>query len=107
MPMGNGRLFLPVKAALRKELGKGAGDEVHLVLYPDVLRVEVPEELYACLQDEPEARLRFDALSPGNRKEYIDWIYSARRAETRAQRIGITINQLLQGIPFREKRSEW
>ena len=32
MPMGNGQLFLPVKAAIRKKIGKETGDWVQVVL---------------------------------------------------------------------------
>lgn len=33
MPMGNGKLFLPVKAEIRKKIGKKEGDWVTIVLY--------------------------------------------------------------------------
>ena len=32
MPMGNGTLFLPVKAAIRKKIGKEEGDHVQIIL---------------------------------------------------------------------------
>ena len=35
MPMGAGKLFLPVNAAIRKKIKKQAGDTVKIVLYPD------------------------------------------------------------------------
>ncbi len=35
MPMGNGHLFLPVKAEIRKKIKKQEGDYVDIVLYPD------------------------------------------------------------------------
>ena len=35
MPMGNGKLFLPVKSEIRKKIKKVAGDSVHVILYPD------------------------------------------------------------------------
>ncbi len=59
MPMGNGCLFLPVKAAIRKTIGKKAGDKVHVVLYNDDLPVSLPAELEACLRDEPLAYAAF------------------------------------------------
>jgi len=33
MPMRNGQLFLPVKAAIRKQIAKKAGDYVQVILY--------------------------------------------------------------------------
>ncbi len=35
MPMGNGDLFLPVKASIRKKINKHMGDFVHVVLYAE------------------------------------------------------------------------
>jgi hypothetical protein len=49
MPMGNGKLFLPVKAEIRKKIKKEEGDYVHVILFPDDEPLEVPDEmLCAC-----------------------------------------------------------
>ncbi|WP_439506057.1 DUF1905 domain-containing protein [Sediminibacterium sp.] len=48
MPMGNGYLFLPVKAEIRMNIKKQAGDYVKLVLFADNLLIEIPEELIQC-----------------------------------------------------------
>lgn len=40
--MGNGKLFLPVKAEIRKKIKKAEGDKVHVILYPDNEPLEVP-----------------------------------------------------------------
>jgi hypothetical protein len=42
MPMGKGKLFLPVKAAIRKKIGKEAGDWVKVTLYADYEHLHVP-----------------------------------------------------------------
>jgi hypothetical protein len=60
MPMGEGKLFLPVNAEIRKKTGKSAGDRVHIILYPDDKPTEIPPELIDCLQDEPEAFNKFE-----------------------------------------------
>lgn len=43
------------------------------------------------------ARKHFDAFAYSHRKEYIEWITSAKRAETRATRIAKTLAQLAEG----------
>lgn len=96
MPMGNGRLFLPLKAAVRKEIGKTAGDRVWIVLYADTIRGEIPEELAAGLRDEPLAWQRFQQLPPEVRKKMVDQIYNALKTETRAERIVQLITELLR-----------
>lgn len=103
MPMGNGRLFLPVKSDIRKKIGKTEGDMVRVVLYKDTSKLEIPEELILCLKDEPVAHERFMKLTEGYQKEFISYIYSAKQVETRAKRIGITIDKLLQGKTLSRK----
>lgn len=96
MPMGNGLLFLPVKAEIRKKIHKQAGDQVHVILYPDYEAIEVPEELLLCLQDEPKALNFFKSLSESEKKFYIQWIYSAKKEETKIDRLAKTVNRLLK-----------
>jgi hypothetical protein len=43
MPMGNGKLFLPVKASIRKKIQKEAGDWVKVILYADGERLHIPD----------------------------------------------------------------
>jgi uncharacterized protein YdeI (YjbR/CyaY-like superfamily) len=47
----------------------------------------VPAELTAALAKSKLARANFDALPPSCRREYIDWITSAKRPETREKRL--------------------
>ncbi|NJM94582.1 MAG: DUF1905 domain-containing protein, partial [Cytophagales bacterium] len=63
MPMGDGKLFLPVKASVRKKLGKQEGDQVDVELYPDELPLSLPEELTLCLRQETGALDAFQALA--------------------------------------------
>ena len=56
-------------------------------LAPDVARA---------LKDEPKAKAFFDELASFYRKNYIRWIESAKREETRAGRIQEMIQLLKQ-----------
>ena len=94
MPMGNGMLFLPVKAEIRKKIKKDVGDLVRVILFPDNEPLEVPEEMLLCLRDEPKALKFFNSLSESERKFYIEWVYSAKREETKTDRMAKTINRL-------------
>ncbi len=105
MPMGNGKLFLPVKAEIRKKIKKEEGDKVHVILYPDNEPLEVPGEMLLCLQDEPAALKFFNSLSESERKFYIQWIYSAKKEETKVDRLAKTIDRLLQGLKMYDKGS--
>ena len=103
MPMGDGRLFLPVRADIRKKIGKKEGDIVHVVLYPDDEPVEIPEEMLSCLQDEPGALNFFRTLSDDEKSSYIKWIYSTKSEHTKVERIAFTVDRLLKKKRFHAK----
>jgi hypothetical protein len=103
MPMGNGKLFLPVKAEIRKKIKKEEGDYVHVILFPDDEPLEVPDEMLLCLQDEPTALKFFNTLSESERKFYISWVYSAKKEETKIDRMAKTINRLARGLKLHSK----
>lgn len=87
MPMGNGELFLPVKAEIRKKIKKEAGDTVKVVLYRDHEEVHIPEELKACFDMDPEAKRSFDQLQTDRQREVIQYIYKLKNPANRAERI--------------------
>ncbi len=94
--MGNGNLFLPVKAEIRKHIKKQAGDVVRVVLFSDIdTDTNITEELKVCLEEFPEAYAKFNTLSASKQKAYIDWISTAKNDETKVQRIISTIDQIL------------
>src|SRR3989344_135381 len=78
MPMSNGNLFLPVRAEIRKKIGKQEGDTVHVTLSIDNSLTEAPEEFLLCLKDDKKAKLFFEKLSNSEKKFYVEWIYSAK-----------------------------
>lgn len=100
MPMGNGKLFLPLKAEIRKKIKKEAGDYIKVILYKDNSSIEIPNELKLCLKDEPLAYDCFIKLTQGEQKTYIDWIYSAKKEQTKADRIATMINKIIKGERF-------
>ena len=48
-PMGKGGLFLPVKAAIRKIIGKQEGDWVEIILFADNDPLQIPSGFIECL----------------------------------------------------------
>ena len=96
MPMGNGQLFLPLKASLRKIISKNQGDTVHIVLELDEMGLDIPAELEDCLRMESnDIRTRFISLPESKRSALIKWIYEAKMEDTRALRIAELIDRLL------------
>lgn len=102
MPLGNGQLFLPVKAEIRKKIGKQAGAWVNVVLYADNTPLEIPKELLVCLKEDPIAYKTFLSYTEGQQKEFIDWIYSAKTDDTKVRRIAATLNKLIKKEKLRD-----
>jgi hypothetical protein len=101
MPMGNGKLFLPVKAAIRKNIGKEAGDTVHVKLYPDETPLEIPNEILDCFMHEAKHLLTtFSKFTEGEQKAYLDWIYDAKTENTKARRIVEMMERLERELKF-------
>ncbi len=103
MPMGNGKLFLPVKAEIRKLIGKKEGDYVRLRLFADEAPVEIPEEIWLCLEDYPLARTAFVTLTDEEKKTFVDWIYEARTDDTKVDRIVRMMTLLEKGKKFADR----
>ena len=103
MPMGNGKLFLPVKAEIRKKIGKKEGDWINIILFADNTPTEIPEELLLCLKEDLAAHRTFLSYTDGEQKAFIDWIYSAKTDETKVERIAKTLNKLIKDQNFYDK----
>jgi hypothetical protein len=93
-PMGNGNLFLAVKAEIRKAVNKREGDHVHITLFADNSPTEIPEEFKLCLLNEPNAYETFLSYTNGEQKTFIEWIYSAKADSTKVERITKVIDKI-------------
>jgi len=56
---------------------------------------EVPDDLAAALP--PAARQVFDAFTPSQQREYVDWIVEAKREATRASRVAQAAEWIAEG----------
>jgi hypothetical protein len=61
---------------------------------PETKEICLPDDLSTALQKHKKEKGYFDSLAFSHRKEYVEWIVSAKREETRTQRIQITIDML-------------
>jgi len=61
--------------------------------------LEMPAEFAAALRNHKTASKSFEAFSPSHRREYIEWISQAKRAETRSKRIQTALEWLASGKP--------
>lgn len=63
-------------------------------LLDDIDAIRVPSDLMAALADNPRARAGWDALAPSAKKQALWWISTARRPQTRARRIEVTVTRV-------------
>lgn len=59
--------------------------------------LEVPPELARALARNARARRTFDGLSPSRRREYVEWLVTAKTEATRERRLATTLAQLAEG----------
>lgn len=98
--MGHHCHIVGLTKQVRHAIGKDPGDTVHVVLKQDIepRTVDVPEDFQLLLNKYLEARAFFEKLSFTNRKEYVQWISMAKKAETRGCRLFDSIEKLSNGI---------
>ncbi len=65
--------------------------------------IDVPEELAAALKKKAADRRAFDALSPGKRRDYANYIAEAKRAETKIKRIEKILPMIRAGGGLHDK----
>jgi hypothetical protein len=100
LPMGNGGFIMPVNAEMRKGLHKKEGAMIEVKIEIDTDPVPPSEDLLVCLADEPEALAFFQQLTKGHQNYFSKWIESAKTPETKAKRIGRTIQGLAMKMDY-------
>lgn len=64
---------------------------------PAVTATDLPDDFAAAIKANDQAQQTYDRFAPGYRREYIEWITSAKRPETRQQRIVQAVSLLAEG----------
>lgn len=64
--------------------------------------VVLPDDLAAALAAVPAAKATYDGFPEGQKREYVEWVADAKRAETRASRIADAVEWMAEG-----KRRNW
>lgn len=69
---------------------------------PKKIDTELPEDLVQELSQNPKASDFFSSLADSYKRDYIEWISTAKQEKTRAKRLGTTIEWLNEG-----KKKNW
>jgi hypothetical protein len=94
-----GRSYVGFRKEIQNAAGIAIGDRIRVRIEPDEAQreVKVPGDLAAPFRDRV-AKAAFDALAFTNRKEYAQWVASAKRPETRERRLRTAIEMLRAGV---------
>jgi len=80
--------FLPLGAAWRRDNGLDAGQEVEVELWPEGPQTDsLAADIVDALDTDPPSQEFFESLATFYRNNYVRWIESAKRPETRVGRI--------------------
>jgi len=90
----DGTLRIAVTRALQAEAGVSRGARVTVTMEPDVepRRVNVPVELQALFDDDPDLARDFEAMAPSHRRAWAAYVGGAVRPETRRNRASKAID---------------
>lgn len=91
-----GRYLLGITQKIRKEIGKEFGDSVMVTIQKDEAKrvVVLPNDFEAILKVSNEALHFWNELSYSNQRKYVDWVTSAKKEETRTNRLEKAITML-------------
>ena len=81
----------------KKKEAKPKVREIFNWVDPTTKEVKLPDDLTAAFKKNNKEAALFDSLSFSHKKEYIEWIVTAKREETRNNRIKGTIERLAKG----------
>jgi len=99
-PMGTGTHAMMVNKSIQAGAKAAPGDTVAVVIDQDKGErpVELPAELKKALSKSNQAKAAFDDLSFTHRRDFADWVGSAKGEDTRKTRVEKTLEMLRQGI---------
>jgi hypothetical protein len=97
--MGTGCHIIGVRKEIRQAISKNVGDHIRVTIEKDSEKrvVEVPIELRKILNKNPKVKSFFGKLSYTNQKEYAQWITSAKKQETKENRLSLALIKLHSG----------
>ena len=92
----NGAAYISINKKRMKDADVKAGDEVVLILEKDnsTYGMPMPEELQEVLDQDTEARDRFNALTPGKQRNIIHFVSSVKSSQLKIDRSLKLLNNL-------------
>ncbi len=89
--------FRPKNEADKKKAAHPKEREIFKWINAETKTIKLPDYFATVIEKDEKAAGFFQSLSFTNRKEYLEWIVTAKRPETRAERITRSIDRLRNG----------
>ncbi len=88
-----------ITKAIREKIRKAPGDTVEVTIEADTAprTVATPKDFASAMKAQPAAAAFWKELSYTHRREYVQWIEEAKKAETRDRRIAKAVGMLAEG----------
>lgn len=98
-PDGKGGHWMRVQEELQQNIRAKPGDNVDLELHTASKdpEPEVPEDFAKALAEHPRAEETWNATTPAARRDWVSWIVSGKKAETRVKRIEVACSKMNAG----------
>lgn len=102
-PDGQGGHWLKVEKALPQAAGVSAGQTVALEIAPVAEEPEplVPDDLLSALTAHPAAHATWDDITAAARRDWIFWVVSGNKIETRVKRLATACDMLARASGVR------
>lgn len=98
-PDGEGGHWLKVDRKMRIAANAEAGDTIEVEVRPASVEPEpeVPPDLRTAVGADAKAAAAWSGVTPAARRDWVHWINSAKRPETRARRVANACDMLAKG----------
>lgn len=98
-PSGTGTQLMTVNKQMQAGAKAGQGDMVRVAIDVDTKPrvVKVPADLAKAIAKSARAEALFGEITPRAQEEWVEWIEDAKKPETRARRIAISVDKLEAG----------
>lgn len=98
-PDGEGGHWLKVKPQLSEAANVVAGDRVTLEVAPMTVEPEpeIPDDLQQALESDAKAMDTWTSITAVARRDWVHWITSGKKAETRVKRIEVAMSKMSAG----------
>lgn len=96
MALGESKAYITLNKARLKKLNVTLGDEIEVKLEPDPSKfgMDVPTELSEWLDQDVEAKRRYDLLSPGKQRYIIYYVQGVKSPHLRMERTTLMMENL-------------